>query len=162
MAQLGPKHAAEWILPKGYRCVRRNTIVLCFKMEHIRKNEVKIKILTATQQQFYGQFISSATIEHTQVSMWSAVYFVRILTKFGLPRKIFHKSPNINFSHKCVQWDQRWHTDRRTDMTKVRSSFGQSNTPWLCKGYTNLQFSCTFIANSVIKSQIAICTSVQY
>jgi len=29
MAQLGPKHVAEWILHKGYRCVRRKTIVLC-------------------------------------------------------------------------------------------------------------------------------------
>jgi hypothetical protein len=31
MAQLGPKHVAEWILHKVYRCVRRKTIVLCFK-----------------------------------------------------------------------------------------------------------------------------------
>jgi len=27
---LGPKHVAEWILHKGYRYVRRKTIVLCF------------------------------------------------------------------------------------------------------------------------------------
>jgi len=29
MAQLGPKHVAEWILHKGYRCVTRKMIVLC-------------------------------------------------------------------------------------------------------------------------------------
>jgi len=39
--QLGPKHVAEWILHKGYRCVRRKTFVLCFNMEHIGTNKVK-------------------------------------------------------------------------------------------------------------------------
>jgi len=30
MTQLEPKHVAEWILHKGYCCVRRKTITLCF------------------------------------------------------------------------------------------------------------------------------------
>jgi len=49
-------------------------------------------------------------------------------------------------------------TDRRTDMTKVRSAFRQAQTPCQCKGYTTLQFSCTLLAESVVGSQIAICT----
>jgi len=45
MAYLGPKHVAEWILHEGYRCVRWKTIVLCFNIEHIGTNKVKLKSL---------------------------------------------------------------------------------------------------------------------
>ena len=56
MAQLGPKHVAERILHKGYRCVKRKTIVLCFKMEHIGTNKVKL-LCTAY---FYNLVYTSA------------------------------------------------------------------------------------------------------
>jgi hypothetical protein len=39
---LGPKYVAERIFHRGYRCVRRKTIVLCFNMEHIGTNKVKL------------------------------------------------------------------------------------------------------------------------
>ena len=53
MAQLGPKHVAERILHKGYRCIRQKTIVLCFNMEHIGTNKVNIRVNMKSQFSLY-------------------------------------------------------------------------------------------------------------
>jgi hypothetical protein len=63
MAQLGPKHVAEWILHKVYRCVRRKKIVLCFKIKHIGKNKVKLNILFYLETAIH---VSGGTSTHQQ------------------------------------------------------------------------------------------------
>jgi hypothetical protein len=70
MAQLGPKHVAEWKLHKGYRCVRRKTIVLCFKMEHIGTNKVKsLKFILKLKEQ-QGRLQWENTSGKQRVVLW--------------------------------------------------------------------------------------------
>jgi len=57
-----------------------------------------ITILSVAQKSFNSEFMSQAsTINGTQVFMQSIQCFSPIVTKFGVPRKIFIKLFNLKF-----------------------------------------------------------------